>query len=80
MPLTMVSPGESVTLAQIRGGRRMRGRLADLGLAPGVDIRVVQSGGEGPIILALKDDARLAIGRGMAHHIQVCQTQAHDKE
>ena len=71
MPLSMVTPGESVRLVSIRGGRRIRQRLADLGLTPGTTLRVVQANAWGPLIVAFKDDARLALGRGMAHKIEV---------
>jgi ferrous iron transport protein A len=71
MPLTMTRPGESVQLVAIRGGRRARKRLADLGLTPGTTVRVVQANSMGPLIVAFKDDVRLALGRGMAHKIQV---------
>lgn len=70
MPLAMVSQGEDVRLTMIRGGRRLRKRMADLGLNLGVTVRVVQHIGHGPMIIAIKD-SRLAIGRGMAHHIMV---------
>jgi len=70
MPLAMVSPGEEVRLVCIRGGRRMRKRLADLGLNLGMTVRVLQREGRGPLILAVKD-SRLAVGRGMAHKILV---------
>jgi ferrous iron transport protein A len=71
MLLTMVSPGEDVKLVAIRGGQRVRKRLADLGLTPGTVLRVAQTNAHGPLIVAFKDDARLAIGRGMAHKIEV---------
>jgi Fe2+ transport system protein FeoA len=71
MPLSMVSPGETVELVQIRECRRLRKRLADLGLNVGLDVRVVQNCFSGPLILAVKEDARLAIGRGMARQILV---------
>ncbi len=48
----------------------LRKRLADLGISAGSEVRVVQNYG-GPIILAVKEDARMAIGRGMAHRILV---------
>jgi Fe2+ transport system protein FeoA len=70
MPLAMVAPGEEVRLTAIRGGRRMRKRLADLGLNLGLTVRVVQRDVQGPLILAVKD-SRLALGRGMAHRIMV---------
>jgi Fe2+ transport system protein FeoA len=71
MPLSMITPGQTVELIQIREGKRLRKRLADLGLNVGLDVRVVQNCFRGPLILAVKEDARLAIGRGMAHQILV---------
>ncbi len=50
----------------------LRRRLAELGLNVGSEVRVLQSHGGGPMILAVKEDARMAIGRGMAHKILVC--------
>jgi Fe2+ transport system protein FeoA len=70
MPLAMVTPGEEVRLTAIHGGQRMRKRLADLGLNLGMTVRVMQHDGHGPLILAVKD-SRLALGRGMAHKIEV---------
>ena len=70
MPLAMVSPGEEVRLVAIRGGQRLRKRLADLGLNVGMTVRVMQCGGHGTLILAVKD-SRLALGRGMAHRIMI---------
>jgi Fe2+ transport system protein FeoA len=67
----MIAPGETVELIQIGEGKRLRKRLADLGLNVGLNIRVVQNCFAGPLILAVKEDARLAIGRGMAHQILV---------
>ena len=71
MPLTIAPPGEDIKLIAIRGGQRIRKRLADLGLTPGTVLRVVQADAGGPLIVAFKDDARLALGRGMAHKIMV---------
>lgn len=74
MPLSLASPGQTVELSEIRGGRRLRQRLADLGLNIGTSVRVIQNDHTGPLILAVKEDARLALGRGMAHHIRVLPT------
>jgi len=72
MPLSMVAPGQVVQLVAVHGGWGIRQRLADMGLNPGVKVRVIQSGfsGGGPIIIAVRD-FRLALGRGMAHKIMV---------
>jgi ferrous iron transport protein A len=71
MPLTMATPGEDVKLIAVRGGQRVRKRLADLGLTPGTVLQVVQTDAWGPLIVAFKDDARLALGRGMAHKMMI---------
>lgn len=71
LPLSMVAPGQTVELIHIEEGRRLRKRLADLGLNVGLTVRVVQNSFAGPLILAVRQDSRLAIGRGMAHRIRV---------
>jgi Fe2+ transport system protein FeoA len=71
MPLSFAAIGETVTLAEIRAGERLRRRLGDLGLNIGMSARVVQNDTCGQMILAVTNDARLAIGRGMAHKIIV---------
>jgi len=71
MPLTMATPGEDVKLIAINGGQRVRKRLADLGLTPGTVLQVIQANAWGPLIVAFKGDARLALGRGIAHKMMV---------
>jgi len=72
MPLAMASPGEEVRLLEIRGGRNLRKRLADLGLNVDTAFRVITNDNSGgPLILAVKEDARVAVGRGMAHKMMV---------
>lgn len=71
LPLSMVAPQQRVRLVEIHGGQRLRKRLADLGLTLGAPLRVVQSNGGGPMIVAVKHDARMAIGRGIAHKMIV---------
>jgi len=71
MPLSMVAPGQEVQLVTVYGGWGIRQHLADMGLNPGVRMRVVQANfSGGPIIIAVRD-FRLALGRGMAHKIMV---------
>ena len=73
-PLTQAVVGQSLRLVRIRGGRAFNHRLAELGLTPGITLRVVQDSG-GPLLLAVRD-ARLAIGRGMAGKIEVISCEA----
>lgn len=70
-PLSQIAAGQTVKLVSVDGGRRLRKRLADLGLSAGQHVRVVQNHFAGPLILAVQHDARLAIGRGMARKIYV---------
>lgn len=69
MPLSMVRPGQRVTIREIKGGRGLIGRLANMGIYPGVEIEVV-SNFPGPLILN-RAGVRLGLGHGMAHRILV---------
>lgn len=70
-PLVFAARGQMVTLVEIRAGDKLRKRLADLGLNVGMRVRVVQGDSAGPVILAVKNDGRLAVGQGMAQKIMV---------
>ncbi len=70
MPLSMVQSGESVQVAAVRAGWGLQRRLADMGLTPGVRVKVINSQGRGPVILDLRG-SRLALGHGVAHKIMV---------
>lgn len=74
-PLSAAPCGHCVRLVAIEGGRTLRKRLAELGLNLGAEVRVVQRHG-GPLILAVKGDTRMALGRGMAHRILVETAEA----
>jgi Fe2+ transport system protein FeoA len=69
LPLTMVAPEKPVKLVGIMARGRLRHRLTELGLTPGVELKVLQNKG-GPLLLAIHN-TRLALGRGMAHKIMV---------
>ena len=72
LPLCLVGAGERAQIIQVDEGHRFRRRLAALGLAVGMEVRVVQaSRGAGPLILAVCNDTRLAVGWGMANKIRV---------
>ena len=61
--------GQPVQLAKIEAGRRLKHRLTELGLTPGVTLTIIQKNG-GPILISVRD-SRIAIGREMANKIQV---------
>ena len=57
-------------LVEIRGGRGIRHRLAEMGFAPGVLFRVIRQGRPGPLVVLLKG-SRLVIGWHMAERMFV---------
>jgi Fe2+ transport system protein FeoA len=79
MPLSLASEGDTVELVNIVAGLKFRKRLADLGLGTGMTVRVMQNKMPGPLLLAIKEDTRLAVGRGMAHKIRVVVRSSHDQ-
>jgi ferrous iron transport protein A len=70
MPLAMVQSGELVTVTEVRAGRGLQRRLADMGLTPGVQIRVINNEMSGPVLIDLRG-VRVALGRGIVLKIVV---------
>lgn len=70
MPLAIAKVGEVVTVVGIRGGWGFQRRLADMGLTPGVKIRVINSQAMGPVLIELRG-TRLGLGRGVAQKVMV---------
>lgn len=71
--LSQVTGGSRARIVQMEGGRRLRKRLADLGLSVGMEVRVLRDAyGHGPMIIAVRHDTRLALGWGLAAKITVC--------
>ena len=78
MPLSMASAGETVEVANVRAGWGLQRRLADMGLTPGVRVRVISSGKPGPVVLDVRG-SRLALGHGVAGKIMVVIRGSQDK-
>jgi ferrous iron transport protein A len=70
MPLAMARPAELVTVIGVRAGWGLQRRLADMGLTPGTQIRVINSQMPGPVLIDLRG-SRIALGRGVAQKILV---------
>ncbi len=68
--LTNLHTGDEVTLIDIEGGRGIRSKLFNLGLTPGIRIKIISKNGWGPIVLKVRE-GKIAIGRGMAEKILV---------
>lgn len=70
IPLSMVSPGQSVTLNNIDFHEVLKSRLAALGMVPGTLITVLKTDRPGPFIVNVKG-SKIALGRPMTHKIMV---------
>ena len=70
MPLSMATPGDMVKVATVRAGRGLQRRLADMGLTPGISLRVISSQRPGQVLIDVRG-SRLALGHGVAHKIIV---------
>lgn len=75
MPLAIVRPGEEVTIVDIRAGRGLTRRLADMGLTPETTIRVINSHMPGPTLIDLRG-SRLVLGFGITQKIMVERRQS----
>jgi len=69
-PLCMAGNCKEVRVLKIRAGSGLQRRLADMGLTPGTEIKLINCQGVGPVLIDLKG-SRLALGRGMAMKIMV---------
>jgi ferrous iron transport protein A len=67
MALSFVKEGQEVKVVDIQGGRGVIQRLAEMGIVPGVKIKVIANSG-GPLLIAL-GSSRIALGRGLASKI-----------
>ncbi len=70
MPLTIVQAGRRVRFVSVDAGHGLQGRLAAMGLVPGVEIEVLRNSLHGPFLIAVKG-SRIVLGRGMAQKIVV---------
>ena len=68
--LSRVASGEKVTVISLGAGWGLQRRLADLGITPGVEIKVISSGRPGQVVLDVRG-SRLALGHGVAGKILV---------
>ena len=69
-PLMLADEGTQVRIVALNGGREMDRKLTDIGLSVGADVTIVSRHGVGRLVIA-RDEARIALGAGMAHRILV---------
>jgi len=70
VPLSSVAAGKHVKVVSINAGWGLQRRLADMGLTPGLKVRVIGSQRPGSVVLGVRG-SRLALGRGISHKIIV---------
>ena len=70
MPLAMASSDKLLTVIGINAGWGLQRRLTDMGLTPGVQIRVMNGQCAGSVLIDLRG-SRLGLGRGVAQKILV---------
>jgi len=68
-PLTEIKAGMSAIVKEVRGGKKVRNRLMEMGIIEGTSIRVVANSG-GPLIVQV-GNSKFAMGYGMAQKIIV---------
>ncbi len=69
-PLRLAHAGESLVIADIRGGPGLRQHLADMSLGMGAKLIIETGGRNGPMVVRAHG-ARLVLGRGMVERIYV---------
>lgn len=69
--LDQVQEGKKVKVIELKGGRSVRQRLAEMGVYPGDIVRIVRSSVfGGPLLIDIRGN-EVAIGRGVAQKIEV---------
>ena len=71
--LNRVSAGETVSLISLGAGWGLQRRLGDMGLTPGVEIKVISSGRPGQAVIEIRG-SRMALGHGVTQKILVAYT------
>lgn len=68
--LSRMTSGETVIINSVKAGWGLQRRLADMGLTPGVEAKVISAGRPGQVVLEVRG-SRLALGHGVANKITV---------
>jgi len=79
LPLVMAAKGEHVKIVALHGGRNIQNRLTSMGLSIGVCLEILNNAPSGPFIVAI-NDTRLALGTGIAQHVEVSHDCLHSHE
>ena len=70
IPLTELAAGKQAQVEIIQGGNNLIGRLAGVGITPGVEVTMVQNFRKRPVIVNVRY-TQIALGRSVASKIYV---------
>lgn len=73
VPLSCAAAGQRCRVTGIQGGRHLCGRMAAMGIYPGVEMEVVCAGCNCPCMVRVHG-CTLSLGAGMSHKILVALT------
>jgi ferrous iron transport protein A len=68
--LSRAKAGDTVTIITLGTGWGLQRRLADMGLTPGFEIKVISAGRPGQVVIEVRG-SRMALGHGVAQKILV---------
>jgi Fe2+ transport system protein FeoA len=66
----MLENGKRGVVARVLGGRGVRDHLLRLGMIPGVPVRKLQGGGQGPVVVEVLGTS-VMLGMGMAEAVEL---------
>ena len=72
MPLSNIETGKFVVIESINFNTKLRRKLQDMGLTPGVKLSVVSKSFLGPLVIDVRG-TRVALGKGIVSNIQVTE-------
>lgn len=76
LSITSLEEGEEGIVYSLAGGKNLVGRLAGMGIVPGIRIKILRN--IGGLIIVLASDTRIALGKGQAKKILVVKLQNQD--
>jgi len=68
--LASLKPGQKGKVISVCHRGRMAGRLASMGITPGVEVEVISSVSDGPLMVLVRG-ARMGLCRNMADKVQI---------
>lgn len=72
MELTEIGKGREAVVQKIEGGRKYREILMNLGIIPGVSVKIIRRSSLNPLLLEVMD-SQVILGHGIAKKVVVNQ-------